>query len=172
MGRRQVRGDGKGIFGDDPGWDADVFGVGAVVEEKVFAEVLLAVQAEEAGVTGGGVEGDDAVVTAEGGYAFTDVHDGAGEFMAEETVGCEHFGVVAAAKDFEVCAAGEGGVNAEDEFPGGGDGLCHAFQAQVFPAVQHRTEHGFGRIAPVAHGSILALAGCGRPLRRCVPAGI
>ena len=62
----------QGIFLDDAGGDADVFGVGAVVEEEVFAEVLLAVAAEEAGVAGGGVEGHDAVADGEVGDACAD----------------------------------------------------------------------------------------------------
>lgn len=47
--------DPEGIFFDDTGGNFDVFGVGAVVEEKIFAEVLLIVLAEETGVARGGV---------------------------------------------------------------------------------------------------------------------
>ena len=73
----------EGVLLDDAGGDADVFGVGSVVEEQVLAEVLLAVAAEEADVAGGGVEGDDAVAFAEGGDAGADFGDDAGELVAE-----------------------------------------------------------------------------------------
>ncbi len=65
-----VVGDAERVFLDDAGGDADVFGIGAVVEEEVVAEVLLVVQAEEAGVAGRGVEGEDAIAEGECGDAL------------------------------------------------------------------------------------------------------
>jgi hypothetical protein len=41
------------VFFDDARRDAEVFGVGAVVEDKVFAEILLAAGAPIACVAGG-----------------------------------------------------------------------------------------------------------------------
>ena len=62
--RHAVRDQQRVLLHDARG-DAHVLGVGAVVEEQVFAEVLLAVPAEEAVVAGRGVHGDDAVADGE-----------------------------------------------------------------------------------------------------------
>lgn len=109
-----VVGDEEGVFFDDAGGDADVLGVSTVVEEEIVAEVLLVVEAEEAGVAGGGVEGQDAVADREFCDAVADFNDGPGELVTEEAVKGEHLGVVAAAIDFEVSAAGEGRANAQN----------------------------------------------------------
>ena len=83
-------GDAEGIFFDDACGNADEFGVGAVVEEEIVAEVLLAVAAEEADVAGRGVEGQDAVADGEFGDAVADLDDGSGDLVAEEAVEGEH----------------------------------------------------------------------------------
>ena len=45
-------GNEKGIFLNDSGGNSNEFALSSIVEEKVFAKVLLAMQAEEAGVAG------------------------------------------------------------------------------------------------------------------------
>jgi hypothetical protein len=138
-------GDREGVFFDDACGDADELGVGTVVEEEVVAEVLLAVEAEEAGVAGCGVEREDAVAEGEPGDAFADLDDGSGDLVAEEAVEGEHLGVIAAAVDFEVGAAGEGGADAQDELAGAGGGDGHVLDAQVFLAAKNGGPHGSAR---------------------------
>ena len=68
--------------------------------------------------------------------------DGSGELVAEEAVEGEHFGVVAAAVDLEVRAAGEGGADAQDQFAGAGGGDGDVLDAEVFLAAKDGGSHG------------------------------
>ena len=55
------------------------------------------------------------------------------------------FGVVAAAVDLEVCAAGQGGADAQDQFAGGGSGDGDVLDAEVFLAAEDGGSHGAAR---------------------------
>jgi hypothetical protein len=116
-------GDEEGVLFDDAGGDADVLGVGAVVEEEVFAEILLAMGAEETDVAGSGVEGYDAVAFAEGVDSGADFGDYAGELVTEGDRRLQHEGMVAAAVDLEISAAGKGCAYTNDQLSvrGAGD---------------------------------------------------
>ena len=92
---------------DDAARDADVFRVGSVVEEQVFAEIFLVLGAVEAHLARGGVERDYAHALLEGVYALADFLDDSGEFVAEERRGDDHAGVVTALVNLEIGAAGE-----------------------------------------------------------------
>src|ERR1700693_2997046 len=87
--------------------DADVFGVGSVIEEQVFAEIFLVFRAVEAHLARGGVECDHAHALFEGVDAFAYLLDHSGEFVAEEGGRDDHAGVIAALIHLEVGAAGE-----------------------------------------------------------------
>ena len=134
-------GDAYDVFLDDPRRNADELGVGTVVEEEVVTEVLLVIATEEAGVAGRGVEGEDAVADGEGSDTFAELHYGSGEFVAEEAVEGEHFGVVAAAVDLEIGAAGEGGADAQHQLAGGSDRDRHVLNAEVFLTVKNGGSH-------------------------------
>ena len=153
-----IVGDEEGIFFDDAGGDAEVLGVGAVVEDEILAEVLLVVAAEVAAVAGGGVEGDDAVALFELRHAGADLGDDAGELVAKEDGRLEHHGVVAAAIDLEVGSAGERGAHLDDDLarPGLGDG--DTLEAEVFFAVQDC------RIHLKLHRLYFLTSGCLRPI--------
>ncbi len=140
-----VVGDTQGVLLDDARRDADEFGVGTVVEEKVVAEVLLVVAAEEAGVAGRGVEREDAVADGEGGDAVSDLNDGSGKLVAEEAIEGEHLGVVAAAVDLEVGATGKGGAHPQDQLAGTCGGDRDIFDAEVFLAAEDGGSHGSAR---------------------------
>jgi hypothetical protein len=146
---RDFVGDGESVFLDDARRDANEFRVGAIVEEKVVAEILLVVEAEEAGVAGRGVERENAVAEREFGDAFADLDNGSSEFVTEEAVECKHLCVVAAAVDFEVGAAGEGRSYAENQFTRVSDRDGDVFDAQIFLAAKNSGSHGaavaFGR---------------------------
>jgi len=132
----------EGILFDDACRDAKELGVGAVVEEEVVAEVLLVVAAEETGVARRGVEGKHTVAESKSGSAVADLDDGSGELVAEEAVGGEHFGVVAAAVDLEVGTAGEGRAYAQDQLARARDGDGDVLDAEVFPAAKGGGSHG------------------------------
>ena len=83
-------------------------------------------------------------------YAFACLDDGAGQFVAEESGRDDHAGMIAAAKNFEVGAAGEGGADADDEFTGLRPGNGHIFDANIFAAVEDCGLHG--SLAQLARG--------------------
>jgi hypothetical protein len=126
----------EGIFGDDAGWDEEIFGIGAVVEDEAVAEVFLVVAAVVAVTAGSGVEGDDAIAGTKGGDAAADLMDGASELMSEGDWGLEHPGVIATAVDLEVCAAGKRGMDADDDFASPRLRHGNLLDTQVLPAVE------------------------------------
>jgi hypothetical protein len=128
----------KGIFGDDAGWYEEVFRIGAVVEDKAIAEVFLIMAAVVAVAAGRGVEGDNAIAGTKGGDAAANLMDGAGEFMSEGDRGLEHARVIATAIDLKVCAAGERGMDADDDF--------------ASPRLRHRNLLDTQVLAPVKDG--------------------
>ena len=62
--------------------------------------------------------------------------------MAEECGGHDHAGVIAATKDFEIGAAGEGSANLDDELAGRGPGNRHVLDANIFAAMEDGGLHG------------------------------
>ena len=79
--------DAKGVLGDDARRDANVLGIGAIVEEQIVAEVFLVARAEVALAAGRGVERDDAIARSEIRDAFAGLYDRAGEFVPESAGG-------------------------------------------------------------------------------------
>jgi hypothetical protein len=133
--------DVEGVLLNDARGDADVLGVGAVVEEEIFAEVLLVAGAEEAGVAGRRVEGDDAVSRAEATNAGASLHHSPGEFVAERDGRLKHHGVIPAAVDLEIGPARECGTDAEDKFTAAGVRNGNLLKTQIFLAVENRGKH-------------------------------
>ncbi len=142
-----------GIFEADAGRDdqhvgfndalrhADVFGVGAVVEEQIFAEILLMLGAVKAHLAGSGVEGDDAHALLEAVDAGADFLDDSGQFVAEQGGRDDHAGMVAALEHLEISAAGQGDLDLDQNLA-----VTHArdgdfFDLQVFFAVQDGSGH-------------------------------
>jgi len=62
--------------------------------------------------------------------------------VAEEAIEGEHFGVIAAAVNLEVSAAGKGGAYAQDQLAGSGGGDRDLLDAQIFLAMKDRSPHG------------------------------
>jgi len=125
----------------DAGGDADIFSVGAVIEEEVLAEVFEAAAAIEAVEAGGGVGGDDALADVEAFDVFADGDDVAGEFVAEEGRRDDHFGVITAAKDLDVGATGKGGADADKDIAFLDFGNGDLFHAHLFAPVEHSSLH-------------------------------
>ena len=96
-----VVGNVEGILGYDASRNADEFGISAVVEEQIVAEVFLAARAEVALAAGCGIERDDAAAVREAANSLACLDDGACEFVAKEGGRDDHAGMVAAAKDFQ-----------------------------------------------------------------------
>ncbi len=152
----------QGVLLDDARGDAHVLGIRAVVEDQVLAQILLALPAPEAEVAGGGVQRHHAVSDVEAGHAGARFDDLSGELVAKGDWRLEHHGVVAAAIDFEVGAAGEGGADAKHELAPGSSRNGHTFHAQVLAAIEDSRQHRLRR-ALRNHPSIFSLPTGGRP---------
>src|SRR5581483_9205781 len=90
---------------DDALRNPDVLGVGAVVEQQVFAKVLQAAATEEALVAGRGVGGDDTLPNAEGADVVADGDDVAGKLMSEDGRRDNHTRVVPAPEHLHISPA-------------------------------------------------------------------
>ena len=88
--------------------NADVLGVGAVVEQQILAQIFLAALAEEALAAGRRI-GRHHALARRGNFVTSLAHrdDVAGQFVPEQGRRHDHPRVVAAAKDLDVGAAGE-----------------------------------------------------------------
>ena len=98
--------------------------------------------AEEAAVTRCGVHGRHAVAHAKRRHALAHRSHGARDLMPEEHGRLEHGGMVAAAKDLEIRAAGERGAHLEQQLARPGRRHSYLLQPQVFPAVKNGGHHG------------------------------
>lgn len=145
FGKGDVFGDREEIPGDNAGGDDDGFGIGAVEEEEVVAKVGLADPAEMTGQAGGGIGGNDPGSEGPSDGLRVDFGDDAGEFVAEGAGWGEHAGVVTAAKDLEIGAAGEGGLDAETEFTGLEGRRDEGLDADLFPTVEDGSAHDGAR---------------------------
>ena len=147
---RNVIGNVQRVFGDDAGRDADELGVRAVVEEQVVAEIFLPMLAEVALAAGCGVERHHAAAVGKTLNSLPYLDDGSGQLVTEESRRDDHAGMVTAAKDFQVCSAGEGCADADNQLAGGCPRNRHVFNANVLAAVQNRGLHG--SLAQLARG--------------------
>ena len=139
--KRDVGRNDQHVGFDDAPRDADVFGIGSVVEEQVFAEIFLVLGAVEAHLAGRGIERHHAHALLEAVHALADFLDYAGQFVAEERGRDDHAGVVAALIDLEIGAAGESDLDFDQHFAlfHARDG--HSFNLEIFFAVQDGGRH-------------------------------
>ena len=130
------------VLGDDARGNADELGIGAVVEEQIVAEILLAARAEIAFAAGRGVERHHAVAGREIRDAFAGFDNRSRQLVAEERRRHDHARMIAAAKDLQVGAAGERRAHADDQFAGCGLGNGNLLDANIFAAVEDCGLHG------------------------------
>jgi hypothetical protein len=115
---RELGGYGVGIGSNDAFRQTHELSVRSVIEQEIFAEVLLIVPAEEASVTWSGVGRYNPLSDVELRYTFADRDNIASHFMAEERRGNDHFGVISAPKDFHIRTASESGADTDQQFTG------------------------------------------------------
>jgi ribosomal protein L35 len=130
------------ILGHDAGRDADELGIGAVVEEQIVAEVLLAALAEIALAAGGGVERHHAVAGGKVRDSLAGLDHRSRQLMAKQRRRHDHARMIAAAKDLQVRAAGERRAHADNQLAGPGLGNRHLLDADILASVEDRGLHG------------------------------
>ena len=141
FGTDVLRDDQHVRLNDAPG-DADIFGVGSVVEQEVFAKIFLVLGAVEAHLAGGGVKCDHAHALLEAEDAFADFFDHTGQFVAEEGGRNNHAGVIAALIHLKVGAAGESHLHLDQgSSPFSHARDRHSFDLEIFFAVQDGRRH-------------------------------
>src|SRR5581483_3185962 len=100
---------------DDAARNLDELGVGAVVEQQVFAEVFLVARAVEAHAARSRVERDHALAAAEVSDPMAGFRNHAGQLVPEQRGRNDHARVVAALVDLQVGAAGEGNFDFDQD---------------------------------------------------------
>jgi hypothetical protein len=139
----KMRRHNESVLLDNTRWNAEILRIGAIIEEEVLAEILLAAFAEETSIARSGIHGEDAVAHCKP-CARSHFRDHTRELMTEDDGRLEHHCVVPAAVDLEVRAAGEGRANPHDDLAGSSLRHVDTFHAQIVAAVQHRGQHGVG----------------------------
>ena len=126
---------------DDAGGDADELGIRAVVEQQIFAEIHFAAMAVEALQAGSGIGRHNTLARPKARDRIANRNHVAGEFVTEDRGRNDHAGVIAAAKDLDVGAAGERGAHADEDVAGPDGGNGNPFQLHVLFAVEYGREH-------------------------------
>ncbi len=121
--------------------NANIFGVGAVVEQQIGAEIFLVTLAKVALATGGGVGRHHAIADPETRDLFPHGHDVARQLMPKQRRRRDHPCMVSTAKHFDVRAAGERGADAHQYVARPDIRHVHRFDLQVFLAVQNGCCH-------------------------------
>src|SRR5580658_9007258 len=99
--------DDQHIGFDDAARDADVFRIGSIIEEQVFAKVFLVLGAIKAHLAGSRIQRDYAHALLEAVDTLANFLDHSGQFVSEQGGRHNHAGVVAALIHLEIGAAGE-----------------------------------------------------------------
>jgi hypothetical protein len=119
----------------------DKFGVRSIVEQQILTKILLAVLAKKAAVAGSRVRRNDTLSSAKLPNAFAYRDHIASHFVTKERGRADHFGVVAAAKDFYIGAASERRADAHQQFARADGWNGNRLEPHVFLAIQHGRLH-------------------------------
>jgi hypothetical protein len=136
-----VRGDFVCIAIDDTAGDADVFGVGSVVKQEVFAKILLASPAEITCFAGGGIGSHYALTQRKSGDVFADGHYVSGQLMTEDRRRNNHARVVAALENLDIGPTGKRHLHFDEDVSPVDHRHGHRLYLQVFLAVENSSHH-------------------------------
>src|SRR5262249_39526692 len=131
----------KEVLFDQPGRDDDGLCIGAIEEEQVIAQILLAFVAMDAAPAGSGIGHDNSFAdlpTLRFGVHFG---DGPGEFVAKNRRGNDHPRVVSPAKDFQVRSAGQGRFNSNADLTGSQGREIELFNTNMLFAMENSCSH-------------------------------
>ncbi len=124
------------IFGDDAPGYAHVLGIGAVVEQEIFAKIFLAAAAMVAAEARRGVCCDHANAHAPARVnPLADSHYFADNFVAKNSGRTDHFCVIAAFPYFQISAIGESETHTKQNFISRERRHIDFFDAQIFAPV-------------------------------------
>ena len=116
--------------------NADIFGVGSVIEEQIFAEIFLMLGAVETHLAGSGIQCHHAHALLEAVDALANLFDDSGQFVAKKGGGHDHAGVVAALIYLEIGAAGKSHLHFDQHLALFDARDRHSFNLEIFFAVQ------------------------------------
>ena len=136
-----MTGDRQHVGLDDAARDVNVFGVGSVIEQQVFAEIFLVLRAVEAHAARRRVQRDHTHALLESFDVGPDLFDDPGQFMAEQRRRHNHAGVVAPLIDLQIGTASQGHLHLDQHFPFIQLGNRHLLDFDVLFAVEDRRCH-------------------------------
>ena len=126
---------------DAPG-DADVFGICAVIEKQILAQIAAFLAAKETDAAGRRVRGHYARAHSPILGSFrAHLLDHSGEFMAENRGRSDHSRMITALPNLEIGAASERHFNPHQHFVRRQGGNIDLFDFQVLAAIEHRGGH-------------------------------
>ncbi len=132
---------GQHVGFNDAARNANVFGVSAVVEQQVFAEIFLVLGAVETHAAGRGVQRHHAHALLEAPDVGANFFDDAGQFVAKQRRRHDHARVIAALIDLQIGTAGQGHLHLDQHFPFVQRGDRHPFDFDVLFTVEDRRCH-------------------------------
>ena len=157
----QMRRNHIGIQANDARRNLDEFRISAVIEQQIFAEIHASAAAIEALQAGRGIRGHDALPDLETLDALAHRHHIAGQFVPEQSGRHDHPRVIAAQKNLDVGAAGQGRAHAHQQIVRPDVRNRNAFQLHVLFAVEHGREH---RVVQVSDSCGQSENSCGRTM--------
>jgi hypothetical protein len=130
-----------GIPFDDPRRNPDIFRVGSVVEQEIFAQILQTLAAEETIVTRSGIRRHHPLpeLETENISAYRD-HI-AGQFVPEYGGGHDHASMVPATENLHVGPAGQRHFHSDQEVSVTDRGNSYRLYLQVLLAVKNSSHH-------------------------------
>src|SRR5581483_1915545 len=125
----------------NPGWNANVFRVSAVVEQEVLAQILDAAPAEKADLARCGICRNDACSYRESGDFISSRDYIPSQFVAEYSGRNNHAGMIPALKYLHVGSARERNLDAHKNLSVPDLGNSHRLYLQVFLAIKNGGHH-------------------------------
>src|SRR5580704_69829 len=139
--KRHMRWNRQHVRFNDAARYADVFGICAVVEKQIFAEVFLMLRTVETHPAGSGVESHDAHTPLEPANTGTNFLNHTSEFVTKKRGRHDHASMVAALVDLQVSAASEGDLDLDEHLPLVDARDRNLLDFYVFFAVQDGSRH-------------------------------
>ena len=173
-----ISGNGEHVGFNNAARNANVFGVSAVIEQQVFAEIFLMFGAVEAHLAGRRIQRHYPHALFEAAYTVPDFFNHSGKFMSEERRRDNHARVIAALVDLKIGTAGQCDLHLDQHFPIANSRDGYSFNLYVLFAIEdsrcHLSVHArfLPTSCPVESLLSSTRVGDGQPgseLRRCDP---